>query len=100
MEPAPGIPFGGYRIVRPLGRGGMGAVYEALDPSGRSVALKVLLEQATGNDSDRQRFVREAQAAAAIRHPNVTQVHASGEEGGRAFIVFELVAGGSLAGLL
>src|SRR4051794_29444989 len=77
--------------------GGMGAVYEARDPAGRAVALKVLLGDVALDAEARGRFVREARAAAAVRHPNVTRVHTADVVGERAFIVFELLPGGSLA---
>ena len=61
--PVPGEDFGGYRILRLLGQGGMGEVYEAEQlGSGRRVALKVM-NQALASDQDRKRFLREARAA-------------------------------------
>ncbi|HZU95324.1 MAG TPA: protein kinase, partial [Planctomycetota bacterium] len=93
---APGSRTGGYQVVRLLGEGGMGAVYEARDASGRSVALKVLLAGSFASEDARRRFLREGRAAAAVKHANVTCVHAAGEDAGRLFIVFELVRGGSV----
>lgn len=84
---------GPFRIERELGRGGMGAVYQATDTrAGRSVALKVVLraEQAISV----QRFVREAQVVAALQHPGIVAVHDAGVFGGVPCIVYELVQGG------
>jgi uncharacterized RDD family membrane protein YckC len=88
--------FGGYRILSLLGRGGMGAVYEAEQiASGRRVALKVL---GTTLDSPeaRARFVLEGQLAAAVRHPNVVAVFAAEEIEGAAVIAMEIVPSGTL----
>ncbi len=87
----------GYRIVRELGRGGMGVVHEAIDEkAGRRVALKTLNAHA-GDMEARERFEREALAAASVRHVNLVVVHASGFERGRAWIAYELLEGGTLA---
>jgi len=84
-----------FRILGVLGRGGMGVVYRAHDDTlRRDVALKLLPE--AGNDERRQRFLREARAAAAITHPNVAVVHQVGEDVGRIYIAMELVGGVSL----
>jgi len=89
--------FGGYRILSLLGRGGMGAVYEAEQiANGRRVALKVL---GTSLDTPEAhaRFVREGQLAAAVRHPNVVAVFAAEEIEGAAAIAMEIVPSGTLA---
>jgi hypothetical protein len=94
--PKPGENFGDYRIIRLLGRGGMGEVYEAEHvPSGRRVALKVMGHALT-SDEDRKRFLREGRLAAAISHPNVVYVFGSEEIAGRPVIAMELVQGGTL----
>jgi len=86
-----------YRIQHKLGEGGMGVVYAAHDERlNRSVALKMIREAALTEES-RKRLWREARAAAAVNHPNVCQVHEIGEDGGRLFIVMELLEGESLA---
>jgi len=88
--------FGGYRILSLLGRGGMGAVYEAEQiANGRRVALKVL---GTSLDTPEMhaRFVREGQLAAAVRHPNVVAVFAAEEIEGVAAIAMEIVPSGTL----
>ncbi len=87
-----------YRIVAPLGAGAMGAVYRARDEAlDRDVALKVMLPALLADARGRERFVREARAAAAVMHPNVACVHFVGEVQGALFIASELALGGSLA---
>jgi uncharacterized RDD family membrane protein YckC/tRNA A-37 threonylcarbamoyl transferase component Bud32 len=94
--PVPGQEFGHYRIVRLLGQGGMGEVYEAEDVhSGRRVALKVM-SHALATDADRKRFLREGRLAAAVNHPNVVYVHGSEEIDSAPVIAMELVHGGTL----
>ncbi len=85
--------LGRYSIVRELGKGGMGAVYEAEDPElGRKVAIKVLRTD-RGDDESGQRLRREAQALAKLVHPNVVTVYDVGFESGQVFIVMQLVPG-------
>jgi protein kinase-like protein len=80
-----------------LGRGAMGVTYKAVDVNLRSVvALKVIGARFIGDDSARHRFVREARAAASVRHPNVAWVIHLGESGGNYFYVMEFVDGESL----
>jgi len=99
-HPAPlpdvGQPFGGYRLVQLLGKGGMGAVYEAeqLD-SGRRVALKVLSHSLDSADA-RARFLREGRLAASINHPNSVYIYGTEEIEGTPAIAMELVPGGTL----
>src|SRR5829696_1998170 len=88
--------FGGYRILRLLGKGGMGAVYEADQlESGRRVALKVL-GQSLDTPEMRQRFLREGQLAASVRHGNVVTVLAAGEVESIPVIAMELLHAGTL----
>src|SRR5215217_2966882 len=88
--------FGGYRVLRLLGKGGMGAVYEADHlESGRRVALKVL-GQTLDTPDMRARFLREGQLAAAVRHPNVVAVLAAEEIEGTPVISMELLHDGTL----
>jgi tetratricopeptide (TPR) repeat protein len=86
-----------YEIVREIGRGGMGVVYEGRDGKlDRSVAIKVL-PLATTDLATRERFEREARAAAALNHPNIVSIYDVGEASGRPYLVMELVSGKSLA---
>ena len=90
--------IGGYEVQGVLGRGGMGVVYAArhvrLD---RSVALKMLLAGPYAGPQELERFLREAQAVAGLRHPNVVQLYDVGDVDGRPYFTMELVDGGSLA---
>lgn len=90
--------LGEFRILREIGRGGMGIVYEAEQTSlGRTVALKVLPAHATLRGSSVERFRREASMAARLRHPGIVEVHAVGESEGTHYFAMELVEGCSLA---
>ena len=88
--------LGGYRLRGLLGRGGMGAVYEAEQlATGRRVALKVLTQQ-LDSPAMRQRFLREGRLAAAINHPNSLYVFGSEEIDGVPVITMEIAGGGTL----
>jgi serine/threonine protein kinase/WD40 repeat protein len=90
--------LGDFRIIRELGRGGMGVVYEAEQISlGRAVALKVLPFAATLDPRQLQRFKKEAQAAAHLHHPNIVPVYAVGCERGVHYYAMQLVDGQTLA---
>jgi serine/threonine protein kinase/Tol biopolymer transport system component len=97
MPLTPGTRLGTCEIVAPLGAGGMGEVYRARDIAlGREVAVKVL-PAAFATDPDRlRRFTQEAQAAAALNHPNILAIFHVGQEGGAPYIVSELLEGESL----
>ena len=96
---APGARVGAYVIERPLGAGGMGQVYLALDEGlGRRVALKILPPE-HADDEARARFLREARALARCEHPNVVRVFASGADGETAWMALEVVDGDSLSDL-
>jgi len=89
--------IGKYVIRCLLGQGGMGRVYHAYDPLiGRDVAIKVLLPEAAQNPDWKERFVREAQAAGHLRHPNIVTIHDLGEEAGVPYIVMEYLEGEDL----
>jgi serine/threonine protein kinase/WD40 repeat protein len=94
---APGQTLLHYRIAAKIGEGGMGAVYRAVDTHlDRPVAVKVLPPDKVADPERRQRFVQEAKAASALRHPNIVVIHDIASDGGREFIVMELVEGQSL----
>jgi non-specific serine/threonine protein kinase len=86
-----------YRIEEHLGSGGMGAVYRARDERlDRAVALKILSEDALTSSSARQRFIREAQLAATLNHPNIVTIYEVEEADGYHFIAMEYVEGETL----
>ena len=86
-----------YRIVAKLGEGGMGVVYKAEDTQlRRTVALKFPRIDKLAGEEEKARFLREAQAAAALNHPNICTVHEIGEADGHNFIAMEFVEGESV----
>ena len=88
--------IGPYRIVREIGRGGMGIVYEGWDDRlARPVAIKTILR--ASEPQMRERFLREARAAAAVSHPHICQLFDIGEHDGEPFLCMELLDGQSLA---
>jgi tRNA A-37 threonylcarbamoyl transferase component Bud32 len=96
-----GGPLGDYRILREVGRGGMGVVYEAEQLSlGRRVALKVLPVAAALDARQLQRFKNEAQAAARLHHTNIVPVYAVGSERGVHYYAMQFIDGHSLAALI
>jgi hypothetical protein len=100
-EPAALQQVSHYRLLRPLGRGGMGVVYLALDVElGREVAIKFLHHWRAVRPVDEARFRREAQAAAALDHPNIGTVYEVGEHEGVRFLAMAFYKGTTLAQLL
>ena len=86
-----------YRVDGPLGAGGMGEVYKALDTKlGRLVAIKVLAPAAVADPNARRRLIEEARAAAALTHPHIVTIYSVDEAGGADLIVMEYVEGQSL----
>ena len=93
--------IGKYQIESVLGRGGMGEVYKAHDPAlGRFVALKVMRGPALDDTNARERFIREAQSAGGLRHPNIVTVYDLGEFEDRMYIAMEFILGEDLEHLI
>ena len=93
-RPAPGDRIGRYRLVEPIGRGGMGVVFRGRDETlGRDVAIKLI--RIAGADAA-ARALREARALARLSHPNVVAIHDAGEHDGATFLAMELVPGRTL----
>ena len=101
MSPMVNDTIGHYRILRQLGSGGMGLVYEAEDTKlGRRVALKFLQDSSTKDPAAVERFLREARSASALNHPGICTIHAIEENEGRTYIAMELLEGESLEKVL
>jgi putative two-component system response regulator len=93
-----GFALGQYRIVAPIGRGGMATVYKAHHPGlDRDVAIKVLPEFFAEDEGYRERFQQEARSVARLKHPNILNVFDFGQEHGISYLVLEMVEGGTLA---
>ncbi len=90
-----------YRLIERIGRGSMGTVYRAHDSKGdRTVALKVMALELSGNPELSERFRREAMAAAQLAHPNITAMYDYGEHDGRPYMAMELLEGWDLNELI
>src|SRR5438093_209494 len=98
MPLAPGTRLGPYEILGPLGAGGMGEVYRALDTRlDRMVAVKVLPAHRSSDPTYRARFEREARAASQLDHPRICALHDVGSLDGIDYLVMELLEGETLA---
>ena len=96
-----GKSFGKYKLVKLLGKGGMGDVYEALDTTkNRTVALKILTDQYSQDERFRERFQRESRAAAILQEPHVIPIHDWGEVDDHLYIDMRLVPGQTLHDML
>jgi eukaryotic-like serine/threonine-protein kinase len=98
MPLAPGTRFGPYEISAPLGAGGMGEVYRALDTRlERTVAIKILPERLSSDPVRKQRFEREAKTVSSLNHPHICVLHDIGSQDGISYLVMECVEGETLA---
>ena len=97
MQAVPAETIAHYRIIEPIGAGGMGAVYKAYDNNlQRVVALKVLPEEYVSQQDRRRRFFQEARAASALTHPHILTIYEVGEDDGKPYIAMEYVEGETL----
>src|SRR6266404_2107176 len=98
MPLAPGTKLGPYEITAPLGAGGMGEVYRALDTRlERTVAIKILPEQLSSDPVRKQRFEREAKTVSSLNHPHICVLHDVGSQDGISYLVMECVEGETLS---
>jgi tRNA A-37 threonylcarbamoyl transferase component Bud32 len=97
MKAIPEVKIAHYRIMEPIGAGGMGAVYKAYDNKlHRVVALKLLPSEYVSQQDRRRRFFQEARAASALNHPHILTVYEVGEDDGKPYIAMEYVEGDTL----
>lgn len=97
QDPLIGNPLGKYKILTEIGRGGMGAVYKGYDPAlDRYVAIKVLAPHLVWEQAFVERFLREARAAARLKHSSIVTIHDVGQEGNWYYFVMEYLEGQSL----
>ena len=101
-EPVEGTPFGRYRLIELLGRGGMGEVWRAHDTAtnNRTVAIKLLPPHLAQDDTFVHRFRREADAAARLNNPHIIPIHTYGEIDGRLYVDMRLIEGHDLEQVL
>ena len=93
--------LGAFQLIRLLGKGGMGAIYQGVDSAlGREVAVKIMLASLGSDPEQVETFRREARMAAALNHPNVVQIYSCGQENGQPYIVMELVSGRTMDGIM
>ena len=97
MSLTPGTRIGVFEVAAQIGRGGMGEVYRARDTKlNRDVAIKILPDALAADSAALARFEREAQAVAALSHPNILAIHDFGRQGATAYAVMELLEGETL----
>src|SRR5512140_3421003 len=93
--------IGKYHVLETLGRGGMGVVVKAKDPSlGRIVAIKMMTAGFTGDPEFLKRFYREAQSTGMLHHANIVTVHELGDQNGVPYLVMEFLEGESLDSII
>src|SRR5947209_20304307 len=93
----PDLKIGSYRLLQPLGSGGMSSVFRAVhSETGHEVAVKVLPRSLAKNPTMLQRFLREAKSAEALEHPNIVSIYDRGVDQGRNYLVLEFVQAGDL----
>ncbi len=93
--------LGGFRILRRLGQGGMGVVFEAVDEAlERRVALKRMRDEIAGDPRERRRFIKEARTVAALHHPSIVEIYSIVEQDQALYLVFEFLKGRPLDALL
>src|SRR5256886_11582106 len=98
MKIREGMTLGAYRVIEHIGRGGMASVYRAYHPGlDRYVAIKVLPDFFADDPGYRERFQQEARSVARLRHPNILEIFDFGYDDELAYLVLELVEGGTLA---
>ncbi|MBI5624692.1 MAG: protein kinase [Elusimicrobia bacterium] len=100
-SPASGGFWGQYRLIREVGLGGMGVVYEAVDTAlDRRVAIKKMRDEIRLDRRERERFLQEARTVASLKHPNIVEIFSIVEDGGDVYLVFEFADGRTLSALL
>src|SRR5437870_2204769 len=98
MPLTPGSKLGPYEIIAPVGAGGMGEVYHALDTRlDRAVAIKIVSGDVIANPELRQRFEREARALSSLSHPHICGLYDIGQENGSDYLVMEYLEGETLS---
>jgi serine/threonine-protein kinase len=100
LSSGPGL-HAGFNVLRTLGNGGMGVVYEAEDKAlGRKVAIKQMRQEIRDNPKERERFLQEARIVAALHHPNIVDIHTIVEDEGDLYMVFEFIEGQTVEQIL